>query len=151
MSVGANDDTLKVVAEKLKQLTDETQEQYEAFIDATHLYKKGSVSQKDFLGKLADYIIEITSLNFIAIQVLLEVKLAIQTDLSKRQSPVSHVFKTQQEETVNIRKTSQVVPETTQMTSQANLGKSAKVKNCVVCGSAIPVQAKFCNKCGKSQ
>ena len=152
LSVGAKDDTLKVVAEKLKQLTDETQEQYEAFIDATHLYKKGSVSQKDFLGKLADYIIEITSLNFIAIQVLLEVKLAIQTDLSKRQSPVSPVFKTQQqEEMVNIRKTSQVVPEATQMTSQANLGKSAKVKNCVVCGSAIPVQAKFCNKCGKSQ
>lgn len=151
MSVGANDDTLKVVAEKLKQLTDETQEQYEAFIDATHLYKKGSVSQKDFLGKLADYFIEITSLNFIAIQVLLEIKLAIQTDLSKRQSPVSPVFKTQQqEEMVNIRKTSQV-PETTQMKSQANLGKSAKVKNCVVCGSAIPVQAKFCNKCGKSQ
>ena len=152
LSVGAKDDTLKVVAEKLKQLTDETQEQYEAFIDATQRYKKGSVNQKDFLGKLADYIIGITSLNFIAIQVLLEVKLAIQTDLSKRQSPVSPVFKTQQqEEMVNIRKTSELVPEATQMTSQASLGKSAKVKNCVVCGSAIPVQAKFCNKCGKSQ
>ena len=151
MSVGTNDDTLKVVAEKLKQLTDETQEQYEAFIDATQLYKKGSVNQKDFLGKLADYIIGITSLNFIAIQVLLEVKLAIQSDLSKRQSPVSPVFKAQQEEMVNVRKTSELVPEATQMTSQANLGKSAKVKNCVVCASAIPVQAKFCNKCGKSQ
>src|SRR5215469_6111581 len=151
MSVGANDDTLKVVAEKLKQLTDETQEQYEAFIDATQLYKKGSVNQKDFLGKLADYIIGITSLNFIAIQMLLEVKLTIQTDLSKRQSPVSPVFKAQQEEMVNVRKTSELVPEATQMTSQANLGKSAKVKNCVVCASAIPVQAKFCNKCGKSQ
>jgi hypothetical protein len=149
MSVGANDDTLKVVAEKLKQLTDETQEQYEAFIDVTHLYKKGTVSQKDFLGKLADYIIGMTSLSFIAIQVLLEVKLAIQTDLSK-QSPVAPAFKTQQE-MVNVRKTNEVVADPTQMTSQANLGKSAKVKNCNVCGSAIPVHAKFCNKCGKSQ
>lgn len=147
MSVGANDDTLKVVAEKLKQLTDETQEQYEAFIDATHLYKKGSVSQKDFLGKLADYIIGMTSLNFIAIEVLLEVKVAIQTDLSKRQSPVTPVFKTQ--EIVNARKTNEVVADATQR--EANLGKSAKVKNCIVCGSAIPVRAKFCNKCGKSQ
>src|SRR5215831_7817152 len=93
MSVGANDNTLRVLAEKLKQLTDETQEQYEAFIDATHLYKKGNVSQKDFLGKLADYIIGMTSLNLIAIQVLLEIKLAIQTDLSKRQSPATPVFK----------------------------------------------------------
>ncbi len=150
MSVGANDDTLKVVAEKLKQLTDETQEQYEAFIDVTLLYKKGKVSQKDFLAKLADYIIGMTSLNFIAIQVLLEVKLAIQTDLSKRQSPATPVFKTQQE-TVNVRKTNEVIADAIQMTSQVNLGKSAKVKNCVVCGSAIPVQAKFCNKCGKSQ
>lgn len=150
MSVGANDDTLKVVAEKLKHLTDETQEQYEAFIDATHLYKKGSVSQKDFLGKLADYIIGMTSLNFIAIEVLLELKMAIQTDLSKRQSPVTPAFKTQQE-MVDVRKTDEVVADATQMTSQANLGKSAKVKNCNVCGSAIPFQAKFCNKCGKSQ
>jgi hypothetical protein len=149
MSVGANDDTLKVVAEKLKHLTDETQEQYEAFIDATHLYKKGNVSQKDFLGKLADYIIGMTSLNFIAIQVLLEVKLAIQTDLSKKQSPATPVFKTQNE--VNVRKTNEVVADAAQTTSQVNLGKSAKVKNCIVCGSAIPVQAKFCNKCGKSQ
>jgi hypothetical protein len=149
MSVGANDDTLKVVAEKLKQLTDETQEQYEAFIDATHLYKKGNVSQKDFLGKLADYIIGMTSLNFIAIQVLLEVKLAVQTDLSKKQSPATPVFSTQHE-TVNVRKINEVVADATQMTSQTNLGKP-KVKNCIVCGSAIPVHAKFCNKCGKSQ
>ncbi|HXX98714.1 MAG TPA: hypothetical protein VEL11_16570 [Candidatus Bathyarchaeia archaeon] len=149
MSVGANDDTLKVVAEKLKQLTDQTQEQYEAFIDATLLYKKGKVSQKDFLGKLADYIIGMTSLNFIAIQVLLEVKLAIQTDLSKRQSPATHAFKTQQE-TVNVRKTNDVVADAIQMTSQADVG-TAKVKNCIVCRSAIPVPAKFCNKCGKSQ
>lgn len=148
MSVGANDDTLKVVAEKLKQLTDETQEQYEAFIDATHLYKKGNVSQKDFLGKLADYIIGMTSLNFIAIQVLLEIKLAIQTDLSKKQSPVTPVFKTQND-TVNGRKTNEVIADATQMTSQVKLGKPAKA--CIVCGSTIPVQAKFCNKCGKSQ
>jgi hypothetical protein len=147
MSVGANDDTLKVVAEKLKHLTDETQEQYEAFIDATHIYKKGNVSQKDFLGRLADYIIGMTSLNFIAIEVLLEVKMAVQTDLSKRQSPVTPVFKTQ--EIVNARKTNEVVADATQR--EANLGKSAKVKNCIVCGSAIPVRAKFCNKCGKSQ
>jgi hypothetical protein len=150
MSVGANDDTLKVVVEKLKQLTDETQEQYEAFIDATLLYKKGNVSQKDFLGKLADYIIGMTSLNFIAIQVLFEVKLAIQTDLSKKQSAATPVFKTQHE-TVNVRKANEVVADAAQTTSQANLGKSAKVKNCIVCGSAIPVQAKFCNKCGESQ
>ncbi|MGA9154377.1 MAG: hypothetical protein WBZ36_27655, partial [Candidatus Nitrosopolaris sp.] len=63
---------------------------------------------------------------------------------------VTPVFKTQKE-TVNGRKTNEVVADATQMTSQVKLGKPAKVKNCIVCGSTIPVQAKFCNKCGKSQ
>jgi len=155
MSVGANDDSLRVVAEKLKQLTDDTQEQYEAFIDATQLYKKGNVNQKDFLAKLADYLIGMTSLNFIAIQVLFEVKLAIQTNLSKGQSPVPPPSKTDRDiEGVgfeDVRKTAGVVPDSTQMTPLRSPTKSAKVKNCIVCGSPIPDRAKFCNKCGNSQ
>ncbi|MFY9799110.1 MAG: zinc ribbon domain-containing protein [Candidatus Nitrosopolaris sp.] len=155
MPVGANDDTLRVVEEKLKHLTDDTQEQYEAFIDATQHYKKGNVNQKDFLAKLADYLIGMTSLNFIAIQVLLEVKLTIQTNLSKKQSPSPPLFKTHDktEEVggLNVRKTNDVVADSTQMTPHSSLAKSAKVKNCIICGSAIPAQAKFCNKCGNSQ
>jgi len=155
MSVGANDDSLRVVAEKLKQLTDDTQEQYEAFIDATQLYKKGNVNEKDFLAKLADYLIGMTSLNFIAIQVLFEVKLAIQTNLSKGHSPVPPPSKTDRDiegvGLVDVRKTAGVVADSTQMTSLSSPTKSAKVKNCIVCGSTIPDQAKFCNKCGNSQ
>jgi hypothetical protein len=153
MSVGANDDSLRVVAEKLKQLTDDTQEQYEAFIDATQLYKKGNVNEKDFLAKLADYLIGMTSLNFIAIQVLFEVKLAIQTNLSKGHSPVPPPSKTDRDiERVGlvVRKTAGVVADSTQMTPLSPT-KSAKVKNCIICGSTIPDQAKFCNKCGNSQ
>jgi len=112
MSVSANDDSLRVVAEKLKQLTDDTQEQYEAFIDATQLYKKGNVNEKDFLAKLADYLIGMTSLNFIAIQVLFEVKLAIQTNLSKGHSPVPPPSKTDRDiegvGLVDVRKTAGV-------------------------------------------
>lgn len=155
MPDGANDDTLRVVAEKLKQLTDETQEQYEAFIDATQLYKKGNVNQKDFLAKLSDYLIGMTSLNFIAIQVLFEVKSAIQTNLSKGQSQVSPLFKLHHEKeggsTIDLRKTNGVVVDTTQTKPHSNQEKSAKVKNCIICGSTIPAHAKFCNKCGNSQ
>jgi len=155
MSVGANDDSLRVVAEKLKQLTDDTQEQYEAFIDATQLYKKGNVNEKDFLAKLADYLIGMTSLNFIAIQVLFEVKLAIQTNLSKGHSPVPPPSKTDRDiegvGLVDVRKTAGVVADSTQMTPLSSPTKSAKVKNCIIFGSTIPDQAKFCNKCGNSQ
>jgi hypothetical protein len=141
MPVAANDDILRVATEKLKRLTDETQEQYEAFIDATELYKKGGVNQKDFLSKLSDYLIGMTSLNFIAIQVLLEVKSAIQTNLSQRQSNVPPLFKTRQE----------AEGERAGIVDTTQTDKSAKVKNCIVCGSTIAAQAKFCNKCGNSQ
>jgi hypothetical protein len=150
MSVGPDDDKLRVVAEKLKQLTDDTQEQYEAFVDASQLYKKGNVNQKDFLAKLADYLIGMTSLNFIAIQVVFEVKSSIQTNLSKK-SPIPVPSKTDRDTEgvglVEVRKPAGVVADT----SLSNPAKSTKVKNCIVCGSTIPARAKFCNKCGNSQ
>ena len=154
MSVDPKDDRVRAVAEKLKQLTDDTQEQYEAFVDASQHYKKGNVNQKDFLAKLADYLIGMTSLNFIAIQVLFEVNSSIQTNLSKK-SPIPVPSKTDRDSgevgLVDVRKPAGVVANTTQMTPLSSPTKSAKVKNCIICGSTIPDKAKFCNKCGNSQ
>ena len=154
MSVDPSDDRLRAVAEKLKQLTDDTQEQYEAFVDASQHYKKGNVKQKDFLAKLADYLIGMTSLNFIAIQVLFEVKSSIQTNLSKK-SPASIPSKTDRYSgevgVVDVGKRAGVEADPTQMKPLSNPSKAAKVKNCIVCGSTIPALAKFCNKCGNSQ
>ena len=154
MSVDLKDDRLRAVAEKLKQLTDDTQEQYEAFVDASQHYKKGNVNQKDFLAKLADYLIGMTSLNFIAIQVLFEVNSSIQTNLSKK-SPIPVPSKTDSDTGdvgfVDVRKRAGVVANTAQMTPLSNPATSRRVKNCIVCGSIIPARAKFCNKCGNSQ
>jgi hypothetical protein len=154
MSVDPNHDKLRAVAEKLKQLTDDTQEQYEAFVDASQHYKKGNVNQKDFLAKLADYLIGMTSLNFIAIQVLFEFKSSIQTNLSKK-SPASIPSKTDRYSgefgVVDVGKRAGVEADTTHMKPLSNPSKFTKVKNCIVCGSTIPGLAKFCNKCGNSQ
>ena len=154
MSVDLKDDRLRAVAEKLKQLTDDTQEQYEAFVDASQHYKKGNVNQKDFLAKLADYLIGMTSLNFIAIQVLFEVNSSIQTNLSKK-SPIPVPSKTDRDTEkvglVDVRKRAEVIANTAQMTPLSNPATSPRVKNCIVCGSTIPSPAKFCNKCGNSQ
>jgi hypothetical protein len=154
MSVDPKDDRVRAVAEKLKQITDDTQEQYEAFVDASQHYKKGNVNQKDFLAKLADYLIGMTSLNFIAIQVLFEVNSSIQTNLSKK-SPIPVPSKTDSDTGdvgfVDVRKRAGVVANTAQMTPLSNTATSRRVKNCIVCGSTIPSPAKFCNKCGNSQ
>ncbi|HET7148279.1 MAG TPA: zinc ribbon domain-containing protein [Candidatus Nitrosopolaris sp.] len=155
MSVGANDESLRVIAEKLKQFTNDSQEQYEAFIDATQLYNKGDVNQRDFLSKLADYLIGMTSLNFVAIQVLFEIKLALQTNLSKVQSSVPHPSQMDQNMkkvgVVDVRNTAGAVTDSIQMKPAGSQTKAAKVKDCIVCGATISNQAKFCNKCGNSQ
>ena len=48
MSFGV--DTLGGLAEKLKQLINDTQNLYEAFIDANQLYKQGKMGDKEFLA-----------------------------------------------------------------------------------------------------
>jgi hypothetical protein len=133
MSVGTNGDSLGAVAEKLKQLADDIQEQYEAFVDATQLYKKGKVNQQDFMPKLADYLIRSTSLNVGAIEVLFELKQAIEKNPSKTPEQ-SH------------QKPRDVPP-----SLSPPAAKLANDKTCIGCGSTILLRSKFCNKCGKSQ
>ena len=137
MSVGKNRDNLRTVSEQLKQLADDIQEQYESFVDATELYKKGKVNQRDFMPKLADYLIRSTSLNSGAIEVLFELKLAIEKNLSN--------VLVQTNMPVDV---SSSPPFSATVTDST---KSGNDKICKSCGSTIPIRAKFCNKCGKSQ
>ncbi|MDW0146630.1 MAG: hypothetical protein QOK60_07690, partial [Nitrososphaeraceae archaeon] len=65
------------MSEKLKQLVNETQEHYESFIGDAQLYKKGKIGDKEFLGKIAKFMISLSALNFLAIRVILEMKSAV--------------------------------------------------------------------------
>ena len=51
---------------------------YEAFIDATQLYKKGKVNEKEYFSKIGDYLIATSTVNFLAVQVIFEIKSAIE-------------------------------------------------------------------------
>lgn len=134
MSVGNNRDNLRAVAEQLKQLADDIQEQYESFVDATELYKKGKVNQEAFMPKLADYLIKSTSLSSGAIEVLFELKLAIEQNLSNISGQTN--------------KLADVTPSPSFSAAAADSTKSANVKICNSCGSTLSLRAKFCNKCG---
>src|SRR5688500_1660074 len=70
-------DVLGSLTEKLKQQINDTQEKYESFIDATHVYKQGKMNEKEYFAKLADYLISTSALDFLAIRVILEIKSAI--------------------------------------------------------------------------
>ena len=72
-----NVDALGGLAEKLKQLVNETQEHYEALVEDSELYKKGKISEREFFGKIGDYLISSSALNFLAVRVILELKSAM--------------------------------------------------------------------------
>jgi hypothetical protein len=72
MSFGV--DALSGLTEKLKKLIDETQNQYESFIDSNQLYKQGRINEKEFFASIGDYLIATSAMNFLAIRVILEMK-----------------------------------------------------------------------------
>src|ERR687888_1545250 len=80
MSFGV--DTLGGLAEKLKQLINDTQNLYESFIDANQLYRQGKMNDREFFAKIGDYLVATSALNFLAVRVILEIKTALDKGTS---------------------------------------------------------------------
>ena len=70
-------DTLGALTEKLKTLINETQGNYESFIEYNQLYKQGRLNEKEFFAKIGDYMIATSALSFLAIRVIFELKTAL--------------------------------------------------------------------------
>jgi hypothetical protein len=171
MSFGV--DTLGSLTEKLKQLVNDTQNHYESLIDDTQLYKKGKISEKEFFGKIAKYMISLSALNFLAIRVLLELKSAADKGSSIKSATggiaqpapgsgfginafVDSSGGIGNKSSVNDQ---YLLPEPDQMIEPKfkpvditvkSENKNSK-KNCINCKSSISLTAKFCPKCGNSQ
>jgi hypothetical protein len=166
MSFGV--DTLGGLTEKLKQLVNDTQNLYESFIDANQLYRQGKMGDKEFFAKIGEYLVASSAMNFLAVRVILEMKTAMEKGTSIK-SPtggssqpsgpqagfgVSGFVGTGGTAGPSSEYTlpSPSLQEPTFKPVDIELPKkSATTKNCIICGAAIPVQAKFCSKCGRSQ
>jgi hypothetical protein len=148
-------DVFGSLTEKLKQQVNDTQNQYESFVDATQLYKQGKMNEKEFITKISDYVVATSAMNFLAIRVILEMKSAIDKGTSMKNatggttaaSSSSSSAPQQQEPTFK------PVDMELERPFRKSGGKetTTTTKNCIVCGSPIPKQAKFCSKCGNSQ
>jgi len=176
MSFGV--DTLGALTEKLKQLVNDTQDQYESFIDSTQLYKQGKVNEKEYFSKIGEYLVATSALNFLAIRVILEIKSALEKGSSLKKPTGGMASSTgapqadfgisgfvgtgsnkgegytlpapqPAEQEVPTFKPVDIVIERPSKSSSGET--TSTTKNCNRCGSVIPKQAKFCSKCGNSQ
>lgn len=75
MSFGV--DTLGLLTEKLKQLVNETQDNYESFFDSTQLFKQGKMESNEYFSRMGEFLVSSSALNFLACRVILELKTAL--------------------------------------------------------------------------
>ena len=178
MSFGV--DTLGGLSEKLKQLINDTQNLYESFIDANQLYRKGKMGDREFFAKVGEYLVATSALNFLAVRVILEIKTALEKGTTIK-SPTGgsslssgpqagfgiggfvgtggsvgpaatsgdeYTLPSPQEPTFKPVDIELPKPHTDSATT---VTAAKTTKNCIVCNSSIPLHAKFCSKCGRSQ
>lgn len=177
MSFGV--DVLGTLTEKLKQMSNETQNHYESFIKVIELYKKEEMNEKEFFTKIVNYLITISATNFLAVRVILELKSAIDKGTSIKDATggiASHSASTQagfgiggfvgtggsvglgpQYTTPIVQKQPpqqqepRFKPVDIQVERSSRQQNEKTTKNCIFCGIRIPEHAKFCRKCGNSQ
>jgi len=172
-------DTLGALTEKLKQLINDTQDRYESFIDSTQLYKQGKVNEKEYFSNIGEYLVATSAMNFLAIRVILEMKSTMEkgSSLKNPTGGLASSSSTPQAdfgisgfvggtESNEVRGSTMPSPQPAEQEeptfkpvdivierpSKMSVDKTTlTTKNCIVCESVIPKQAKFCSKCGNSQ
>jgi hypothetical protein len=165
MSFGV--DTLGGLTEKLKQLVNDTQNLYESFIDANQLYKQGKMNDKEFFAKIGEYLVATSAMNFLAVRVILEMKTAMEKGTSIKSPTGGSSYPSGPQAGFGVSgfvgaggtagpSSEYTLPspspqEPTFRPVDIELPKKSATKNCIICGAAIPAQAKFCSKCGRSQ
>jgi ribosomal protein L40E len=173
MSFGV--DTLGGLAEKLKQLINDTQNLYESFVDANQLYRRGKIGDKEFFSQIGDYLVTTSALNFLAVRVILEMKTALEKGSSIK-SPtggsslpsapqagfgiggfvgaggtVGPAAASANEYTLPSPQEPTFKPVDIELPKRHANMPTATTKNCIACNASIPLHAKFCSKCGRSQ
>lgn len=162
-------DVFGTLSEKLKQLMNETQDNHRLFIDLTKLYKEEKINETDFFSKILNYVVTISALNFLMIRVILELRSALEkgttikdasggaaSSFSPSQSTgfgissfISSVGTLRQEHIAPEHKNEDDLPARKMEISTPTTKMPSKT--CKGCRTVLPIQAKFCGTCGKSQ
>jgi hypothetical protein len=154
-------DVLGTLSEKLKQLMNEAKDQHSSFTDLTKLYKEEKINEKDFFSKILNYVVTTSALTFLMARVILELKSALEKGTTIKDvtggttSPssasqmggfgisgfMSSGGTVGQEHTIP-------APRNEDVSLPSTIKPS---RTCRECGTVLPIQAKFCSKCGSAQ
>src|SRR5215469_6833202 len=148
-------DVLGTLSEKLKQLTNEAKDHHSSFTDLTKLYKEDKVNEKDFFSKVLDYVVTSSALTFLMIRVILEMKSALEKgttikDVTGGTTSTSSAPQMGGFGIGGIVGKEQTMP--TLRNEDVSLPPATTTsKTCKECGTVLPIKARFCSKCGKTQ
>jgi hypothetical protein len=181
MSFGMPVDVLGTLSDKLKQMLKETQEHYSTFLNSSQLHKQRNMSENEFFDKITNYLVTVSALDFLAVRVVLELKSAMDKGTSVKEVSGGAASSSNQAnfgisgfvgtggtvgeaagagQSISTSELSSQPPTFTPVDielqrplqeSNEKLPHEAKNKNCIVCGVVIPIQARFCTRCGNSQ
>lgn len=163
-------DDIAHMADKLKKMIAEIQEHYETLIDSAQLYKKGNLNDKEFLFKLGEYLKSMSSINFLASQMVLGLKSVFEeskhslsgsslfaesySKVDHGRQPLSRPNSIALSGDTTIRESEPKFKPVTITLQKPNQGRNEvleAVRKCHNCGNSLSRRAKFCNRCGRSQ
>ncbi|MFN4337203.1 MAG: hypothetical protein ACK4FV_06455 [Candidatus Nitrosocaldus sp.] len=142
------------LVDKLKNLLNDVQGSYEAFLDAYTLYQEGRIDERTYFVKMGDFLRQFSSLGFLMVKVILELDASIERgDKRQQQEGIGAIAaKTTVAATAAMVRPSPSIEQFTQERRIPQpLTEQKDTKRCVYCSAIIPSRAKFCPKCGKRQ
>jgi len=159
-------DTLNLLFDKLQNLLNDTQGYYESFLDANTMYKQGKLSDKEFFEKLGDYVVSYSSLEFLSVKVIFELKKSLDKISSGRTS--GSTIASPMPPGMGQQVTASTLPGPGQPPSIISAAaafstpgvlpppdpalmprqSSSSGPSCNSCGTPVKSNAKFCSKCG---
>jgi hypothetical protein len=151
-------DVLGTLSEKLKQLMNEAKDQHSSFTDLTKIYKEDKINEKDFFSKVLDYVVTSSALTFLMVRVILELKTALEkgTTIKDVTGGATSTSSAPQMGGFGISgfmsSGGTVGKEQTMSSPDVSLpSTTTPSKTCKECGTVLPMKARFCSKCGKTQ
>ncbi len=141
------------LVDKLKNLLNDVQSSYEAFLDAHTLYQEGKMDERAYFVRMGDFLRQFSSLGFLMVKVILELDASIGRERQQQQQEARQTAATATTAAVAMVKPSPSIEQFMQGVVKTPPAREVQkdTKVCIHCNAIIPARAKFCPKCGKKQ